>query len=68
MSSSETVHRPQPEGTRDIISALPLELLIHIVEFLAPEDIIQSQRVCLKHFSILGKIKKRSNLAQGIGV
>lgn len=32
-------------GKHDIVSSLPLELLVHVVDFLDHIDIIQSQRV-----------------------
>lgn len=36
----------------DIVGSLPLELLIHVVEFLDLEDVVRNQGVCTNHSSM----------------
>lgn len=45
------------ESAYDIVSSLPLELLLEIVEYLEPADIVRSRRVRI--FPFFDKKKKK---------
>lgn len=45
MSPSTRLDQDPPDYDGDIIGSLPFEILLQIVEYLDPADIIQSQRV-----------------------
>ncbi|KAL1973638.1 hypothetical protein VTN31DRAFT_6273 [Thermomyces dupontii] len=40
----------------DIPGSLPLELLLQIVEYLDPADVVRSQRACIAHLSVLQSV------------
>lgn len=43
------------ENPADIVGSLPFELLLEVVEYLKPEDIVRSQMVCVAFSSAFNR-------------
>lgn len=50
----------------DIMSSLPLELVAQVAAYPDPDNIVQSLKVRIRHFSMFSKVKPPSR--QGLGL